>query len=472
MHKKIDDGFDGLVSDLQKTLSYRTEASGYDPDAEHPFGEHMTEALDAFLDMAKSHGFITRNIDNMAGYIDTSDDASLPLYGLMCHLDVVPAGDRAKWIHPHYGGVQENGRIYGRGSLDDKGPAVVALHAMKAVRDSRNLKSRFRLIVGLDEETGAFRCMKRYLKTEEIPLYSFSPDGAFPLINAEKGILRLTVEKHFDEKRTNGGKAIERISGGVRTNIIPDAAFAVLKGDFPHHATEGIGIDGEKIVSRGKAAHVKYPDKGDNAILKLLSYLASLGIDTPLGRYVRDLHTLFPGEYNGKSLQIASEDSISGSLFCSLSIIEADESQCVLKIDIRHPVTVKGDDIVAKLKNVFGVFGATVSVDSRNEPLYMPESDPFVRLLLDSYASVTGDEAKPLYTAGGTYCRDMPNSVSFGIVFPGEEPVAHMANEYVNVDSLKKAAHIYAEALNRIDGLSGKNGFSMKSTAGKDRVFS
>ena len=121
---------------------------------------------------------------------------------------------------------------------------------------------------------------------------------------------------------------------------------------------------------------------------------------------------------------------------------------------------------------MFGVFGATVSVDSRNEPLYMPESDPFVRLLLDSYASVTGDEAKPLYTAGGTYCRDMPNSVSFGIVFPGEEPVAHMANEYVNVDSLKKAAHIYAEALNRIDGLPGKNGFSMKSTVGKNRVFS
>ena len=132
MHKKIDDGFDGLVSDLQKTLSYQTEASGYDPDAAHPFGKHMTEALDAFLGMAKSHGFITRNIDNMAGYIDTSDDASLPLYGLMCHLDVVPAGDRAKWIHPPYGGVQENGRIYGRGSLDDKGPAVVALHAMKA----------------------------------------------------------------------------------------------------------------------------------------------------------------------------------------------------------------------------------------------------------------------------------------------------------------------------------------------------
>lgn len=457
MHKKIDGGFGELVSDLQDTLTYQTEASGYDPDAEHPFGEHMTEALNAFLAMARRHGFITRNIDNMVGYIDTSDDTSLPLYGLMCHLDVVPAGDLAKWIHPPYGGAEENGRIYGRGSLDDKGPAVVALHAMKAVRDSRNLKSRFRLIVGLDEETGAFLCMKRYLKTEEIPLYSFSPDGAFPLINAEKGILRLTVEKHFDETGTNGGKAIERFSGGIRTNIIPDAAFAVLKGEFPLQVTKSIELDGDKVVAKGKAAHVKYPEKGDNAILKLLAYLASLDIESPLGRYVRDLYALFPGEYDGKALQIASEDDISGSLFCSLSIIEADEQCCILKIDIRHPVTVRGDDIVGKLKTVFDSVGATVTVDSRNEPLYMPESDPFVRLLLDSYASVTGEKGKPLYTAGGTYCRDMPNSVSFGIVFPGEEPVAHMANEYVNVDSLRKAAHIYAEALDRIDGFCREN---------------
>ena len=472
MHKKIDQGFNELVSDLQHTLTYQTEASGYDPQAEHPFGEHMTKALNAFLAMARRHGFITRNIDNMVGYIDTSDDTSLPLYGLMCHLDVVPAGDRAKWIHPPYGGTAENGRIYGRGSLDDKGPAVVALHAMKAVRDSRNLKSRFRLIVGLDEETGAFRCMKRYLKTEEIPLYSFSPDGAFPLINAEKGILRLTVEKHFDETGTNGTKTIERLDGGIRTNIIPDVASAVLEGDFSHHAARGIDVDGDRIVSKGKAAHVKYPDKGDNAILKLLAYLASLDIDTPLGRYVRDLHTLFPGEYDGKALQIASEDDISGSLFCSLSIIQADERQCTIKIDIRHPVTVNGDEIVGKLKTVFGVFGATVRVDSRNDPLYMPESDPFVCLLLDSYASVTGDKGKPLYTAGGTYCRDMPNSVSFGIVFPGEEPVAHMANEYVNLTSLRKAAHIYAEALDRIDGLYSKNDSFPMSRAVREKAFS
>lgn len=455
MHKKIDEGFDELVSDLQHTLTFPTEAFAYDPEAEHPVGEHMTKALDAFLDMAARHGFITRNIDNVVGTIDTSDDTSLPLYGLMCHLDVVPAGDRSKWNYPPYGGVIDNGRIVGRGSLDDKGPAVTILHAMKAVRDSRELKCRFRLIVGLDEETGAFRCMKRYLKTEEIPRYSFSPDGAFPLINAEKGILRLTVEKRFTEPVKQGERAektIGSLSGGIRTNIIPDTASAVLEGTFLHRPASGIEVDGNRIVSKGKAAHVKYPAEGDNAILKLLAYVATLGVNTPLGQFLGELNNLFRNEYDGTSLQIACKDELSGSLFCSLSIIEADESRCVLKVDIRHPVTVKGDDIVRKLKTVFGIFGATVKVDSRNEPLYMPETDPFVRLLLDSYASVTGDQGKPLSTAGGTYCRDMPNSVSFGIVFPGEEAVAHMPNEYVNLTSLKKAAHIYAEALARIDG--------------------
>lgn len=192
MHKKIDDGFDGLVSDLQKTLSYQTEASGYDPGCGASFRETYDGGTGRFPRYGQKlwiHYQEYRQYGGIYRYVGRCISSSI--------WTDVPSGRRscrrpAKWIHPPYGGVQENGRIYGRGSLDDKGPAVVALHAMKAVRDSQNLKSRFRLIVGLDEETGAFRCMKRYLKMEEIPLYSFSPDGAFPLINAEKGILRLT----------------------------------------------------------------------------------------------------------------------------------------------------------------------------------------------------------------------------------------------------------------------------------------
>ena len=105
-----------------------------------------------------------------------------------------------------------------------------------------------------------------------------------------------------------------------------------------------------------------------------------------------------------------------------------------------------------KLKQIFGQLGASVTLDSRNAPRYVPEDDPFVQLLLGAYTAVTGQAGKPISTGGGTYCRDMPRSVSFGILFPGEESVAHSVDEYVSLASLKKAAHIYGEAFERING--------------------
>ena len=454
MHKLIDDRFEELVADLKYMLSFRTDASLYEPTENDPFGRPMTDALNAFLKRAESYGFTTRNLDNYVGYVDTSTDKSLPLYGIMCHLDVVPAGDESLWHYPPFGGVESGGRLYGRGSFDDKGPAVASLHAMRAIRDTQSLKCRFRLIVGLDEETGAFRCIKRYKKTEEIPLHSFSPDGAFPLINAEKGILRLTVRKDFGDV-VHSPAAIKTVRGGIRTNVVPGKAVATVSGiHLPERSGNGLEFSANEIVANGLSTHVKHPWEGKNAILVLLQFLAGLNVPSGLGQYVRVLHGLFGLEYDGRSLGIACEDSVSGNLTCTLSVIEADERACTFKMDIRHPVTCDGDDIVLKLQQVFGKLGASVTLDSRNDPLYVPEDDPFVQLLLGAYTAVTGQKGKPISTGGGTYCRDMPNSVSFGILFPGEESVAHCADEYVSLASLKTAAHIYAEVFDRINRTS------------------
>ena len=76
------------------------------------------------------------------------------------------AGDG--WNTDPFEGVIADGRITGRGVLDDKGPVIAALYAMKALKDSgAELKRRIRLIVGTDEETGSTD-MERYKKTEEL----------------------------------------------------------------------------------------------------------------------------------------------------------------------------------------------------------------------------------------------------------------------------------------------------------------
>ncbi|MDR3166115.1 MAG: Sapep family Mn(2+)-dependent dipeptidase, partial [Synergistaceae bacterium] len=220
IHEDVDGSFDAILSVLSKIIEIPSvlDASVLDKNA-HPFGARVTEALDKFLGEAKSLGFATSNIDNMVGYAEIGEG---PLFGILAHLDVMPVGALANWRYPPFRATVENGRLYGRGAIDDKGPAVSAMFAMKALADSGvKLKRRFRLILGLDEESG-FRCIERYKKTEEIPAMSFSPDSDFPVVNAEKGILHFVLAKKISNMDAMGLPELVDIRGGDRFNIVPD----------------------------------------------------------------------------------------------------------------------------------------------------------------------------------------------------------------------------------------------------------
>ncbi|MFA7220778.1 MAG: M20/M25/M40 family metallo-hydrolase, partial [Synergistaceae bacterium] len=153
MHKIIDDDFEDLLKDLQSSLMIRSVYDESLVSVEHPFGPEISEALEGFLKCAEKLGFMTANISNYAGYAEMGSGEKL--VGILAHLDVVPEGETAAWSVPPYSGKVVEGRLYGRGSLDDKGPAFSVLYAMKALRDSGfKLECRIRLIVGLDEESG------------------------------------------------------------------------------------------------------------------------------------------------------------------------------------------------------------------------------------------------------------------------------------------------------------------------------
>ena len=86
----------------------------------------------------------------------------------LCHVDVVPAGDAKNWTYPPFEGVVADGKLFGRGAIDDKGPTLAAWLAMKMVKDAGiPLNKRVRMIIGSDEESG-FRCVDRYFEKEEI----------------------------------------------------------------------------------------------------------------------------------------------------------------------------------------------------------------------------------------------------------------------------------------------------------------
>ena len=87
-----------------------------------PFGTGARKALDWFLNLAHSFGFETINYDGYAGEVIFGDGEE---FAVLAHLDVVPAGDG--WTHDPFGGEidETNRRIWGRGTMDDKGPAII-----------------------------------------------------------------------------------------------------------------------------------------------------------------------------------------------------------------------------------------------------------------------------------------------------------------------------------------------------------
>jgi len=157
-----------------------------------PFGENCNRALEYILDLGKKLGFRTKNIDGYCGYIEFGEGDEL--VGIIGHLDVVPSGDG--WTYPPFEATIKDNKIYGRGAIDDKGPVIAALFAMKAVNDNLKVNKRVRLILGLNEEND-WKCINYYKACEESPTIGFSPDANFPCIYAEKHILSVLIKQQY-----------------------------------------------------------------------------------------------------------------------------------------------------------------------------------------------------------------------------------------------------------------------------------
>ncbi len=187
-----------------------------------PFGEETRKMLTVALNDAKAMGFDVRDFDGYAGDVRMGPEGQDPL-GILAHLDVVPAGDG--WDTDPFEPVVKDGRLYARGSGDDKGPAVAALLAMLAVKEAGiPLNREVRLILGCSEET-SWDDMAYYKAHCDMPRTGFSPDASYPIINTEKGMLLVSLRSPYEK---NG--LVRSIRVGERHNVVPGEASAELNG--------------------------------------------------------------------------------------------------------------------------------------------------------------------------------------------------------------------------------------------------
>ena len=462
MYKKeisqyIDSHKEEMIRDICRLCRINSEKMPYKEGM--PYGPGAFRALEEALEMADSYGFTINNYDNYVGTADLNDKEHQ--LDILAHLDVVPAGEGWKETDP-FEPVVKGDKLFGRGTSDDKGPAVAALYAMRAVKELNiPLKKNVRLILGTDEECGSSDIAHYYSVEKEAPM-TFSPDGAFPVVNTEKGGLNGHFTADWEPSETL--PKLVNIKAGLKVNVVPGKASADVVG-FDKEVLSRAASECEKetgvryelafegdithITAVGEGAHASTPEEGNNALTGLLVYLTRLPFaKCPQITMIGRLLELIPhGDTEGKALGIAMSDELSGELTLAFSLLEVTDSGLNGTFDSRCPICATKENVLDVVRKNMEEKGFTLHNDSMRPPHHVDGDSVFVKTLLNAYESYTGLKGECVSMGGGTYVHELENGVAFGASLPGTDNRMHGADEFAVIDELLVSAKIFAQVI-------------------------
>lgn len=458
----IDAHRDELIADLITLVNIKSISGQGERDGA-PFGQDCRDVLDATLAMGQAYGLVPEDYEGYVGRLSLRPGfADIGIWG---HLDVVPEGDN--WIFEPYNAIYKDGYVIGRGSNDNKGSIVSAMHVLRALRELNYMpKKNIGLYLGTNEEAG-MDDVQYFTRYYDAPSFSLVPDCGFPLCHAEKGI----IEANLVSIRPLTDTVIS-LRGGTASNVVPDSAQMVIRNTPEAQAklaklpervkAETLG-DEIHLTAFGTAGHTAFPAGSINAIKVLTRAL----LDTELLPSA-DLDNLyFIDRVNedafGTNLHIDCADEISGRLTCVGSVLRLlEDGRVSLCINIRYPVKADSEKIINSISTACAQSGYAMELLKDSRPMYVPANHPVVEKLMAVYNDITGADAKPFTMAGGTYARKLPNAVGFGLGINHEKPIslfpaghggAHGPDEAVLVDDLIDGAKIYLRALLEMDDM-------------------
>ncbi len=447
MAHPMDQYFDELVSSIVNVLQFDSsmkEAEG--ENGEYPFGKETADCLHYFLSLAEDFGFATNNYDNYVGEVLFGEGEA---FAILAHLDVVPAGNG--WKYPPFGGVinddvsdggVQGKKIWGRGAMDDKGPAMACLYALKALKDEGFIpKKQIKLIVGCNEECG-WKCIEHYKKVAHMPDEGFTPDANFPVIYAEKGILHFTASFPLENA------PVTMLTAGERANMVCDYASAFLTRkcagglvDY-QNPVEGTTLSYDNttniLQARGKSAHGSTPDKGANALQALLAFLATQD------KNIAFAYDVLFNDILG--LKAISDET--GVLTMSPNVARLENGVLKITADVRFPATYALATVTERLDEA----GVAYTVDNYQPPLYNDVNGKLIKTLSKVYNKATGRTQTPIAIGGGTYARALTCGCAFGPESEGEEATIHQPNEYITFEKVRFLGNIYYDAIKELTG--------------------
>lgn len=466
---------DEFIADLIDWVRFPSvsDATAAAPGA--PFGPDVARLFDRVVARAEELGFATETHDGYA--ISVLSGQGEHEIGLVSHLDVVPAGEN--WTFAPYEPFFRDGFVIGRGASDNKAPALLDLYLLRAFRDlGIELGHRIRVIYGGAEETG-MEDLKYYTENAPVPRLSIITDGGFPVNYAQKGGLNLVL--HIPT-----GPVLAELRAGVAENAVPATATITLKGHsaatiaealakVPEdlRATLSLSDDSGQAVltARGQSGHAAFPENTQNAIPLLLNALIQAGLVEGVDLKAAETIATILQDPWGNGAGIAYEDDVTGKLTQNGGLAIPVDGGIDLHIDIRYPISARPEELQETLAAAIAPLGGTLRVVRDAPPVHFDRSSTLVQLLQDTFNTVAGTTTEPFSMGGGTHARVLPRSITFGpgfgrkpdLTFNGE-PVSlrpdfipeghgspHGPDEFVLIENLKRALHVYVVALPRLD---------------------
>lgn len=440
-YQKLDENFPSFLKNLDRLVSIPSYLQ--EDGSKFPFGENIQKVLEEMLKISQELGFKTY-IDPEGYYGYAEIGSGEKLVGVLGHLDVVPPGDLSKWENDPFKPVIKDGKYYGRGAQDDKGPTLAAMYALKTLLDSGfELNYRVRFIFGTDEEN-LWRDMPKYVEKEEMPTVGFTPDSKFPLIYSEKGLLQCKlIAKNESGMIFKGGDAFNSVPSNMIVDKNEDLIKVLEELNYEYKEKDN------KIEVVGKSVHAQVAETGINAINRYMHALTKIGVETKAGKFITEN---LIGYNFAEPIFGLVKDEHSGELKFNVGKIEFTEENEILGIDMRIPVTYDKDKIVEDLTKKAKEYGFEYTQHDYLKSIYVPLDSELITTLMSAYQEITGDmESQPVASGGATYARAMNNCVAFGCVLPGSPKTEHQPNEYIILDDIKKAIKIYMKAFEKFN---------------------
>ncbi|WP_312473272.1 Sapep family Mn(2+)-dependent dipeptidase [Neobacillus sp.] len=453
IQEQIKNEKDNLIRDIASLVeipSIRHVENKYE---NAPFGKDIRDAFDMFIKIATREGLLCEDFEGFALHAEYGKGDEI--IGILGHLDIVPIFEDDQWNTDPFKLVEIDGHLYGRGVNDDKAPLIAALYALKILKEANvEFKRRVRLIIGGAEET-TWECMEHYFSNNPQPIYSFSPDGDFPIVNGEKGIINYTYTYSAITDVDSMHNLIE-IETKDEDGFVCDYAKVTFKSSNIDKLkellkeAESIVIDEEKVIViyTGLRALSRNPHRGINALFKLgkdLNHLIELNAK---GQYLRRLlNQYFLDDVKGEKVNLYDEDEVMGFTTLCLKNVNFRNEEIVIHFDFRYPKSSNKNHIKHTFEKIAEDNQIQLTITKELDVHYVSPESVLIKNLQMAYKNVTGEDAELFSKGGASYARTLKEGVVFGPTFIGDTPNTHKANENIKLQTLFKAIEIYCEAI-------------------------